>query len=152
MAIICRNDWTLKQLEFNNDFECLWCELTTTNSKYFIASVYHPPSPIYHDDDLLHHLTESCELILEKEPTARLVIAGDINQLNIKDLICQQNLKQMVRKATRGNNILDVFLTNCPHLWKDPTIFKSLVRSDHRAIVVTPKQPSKHVRKYVSFI
>lgn len=35
--------------------------------------------------------------------------------------------------------MLDVFLTNCPHLWKQTSAFKSLVRSDHLSILVIPR-------------
>lgn len=33
----------------------------------------------------------------------------------------------------------DVFLTNCPHIWKPPVVFNGLVRSDHLAFMVTPR-------------
>ena len=65
-------------------------------------------------------------------PDANLIIAGDINQLNIRDLLRQHNLVQMVKKPTRGDRILDVFLTNKTRLWKPaPIVFKSLPQSDH---------------------
>ena len=67
-----------------SDFECLWSEVFTTNPKYFIASLYLPPDPVYADSDLLAHLTETCELIFASEPNARINIAGDINHLNIR--------------------------------------------------------------------
>ena len=123
VALICRNDWKIKRLEFESDFECLW-------SEDFIASLYHPLDPVYAESDLLAHLTETCELILADEPNAHIIIAGDINHLNIRDLISHHNLKQLVTKSNRGNKILDVFLTNSPHLWKTPAVFRSLVRSD----------------------
>ena len=147
VALICRDDWKIKRLEFENDFECLWSESFTTNSNYFIASLYHPPDPVYAESDLL---TESCELIFAGEPNARIIIAGDINHLNIRDLISQRNLKQLVTKSTRGEKILDVFLTNNPHLWKTPVVLKSLVRSDHLSVMVSASQPAKPERRYES--
>ena len=150
VALICRNDWKIKRLEFESDFECLWSEVFTTNCKYFIASLYHPPDPVYAESDLLAHLTETCELILAGEPNARIIISGDINHLNIRDLISQHNLKQLVTKSTRGDKILDVFLTNSPHLWKTPVVFKSLVRSDHLSVMVSTNQPARPERRYVS--
>ena len=50
----------------------------TTNSKYFIASLYHPPDTLFAESDLLAHLTETCELILATEPNARIIITGKI--------------------------------------------------------------------------
>ena len=131
VTIICRDDWKIKRFELENDFECLSSEVFTMNSKYFIASLYHPPDPVYADSDLLAHLTETCELIFAGDSNARIIIAGDINHLNIRDLISQHDLKQLVTKSTRGDKILDVFLTNSSHLWKTPVVFKSLERSDH---------------------
>ena len=123
----------------------------TTNPKYFIASLYHPRDPVYADSDLLAHLAETCELIFAGEPNAHIIIARDINHLNIRDLISQHNLKQLVTKSTRGDKILDVFLTNSPQLWKTPVDFKSLVRSDHLSVMVSANQPARPERRYVSF-
>jgi hypothetical protein len=101
------------------------------------------PDPEYSESEFPDHLSDSCEQILLTEPIARLIIAGDINQLRIQDLCNQHNLEQLVKKSTRGPRILDMFLTNCPHLWKQPTVFKGLVRSDHLAVMVPRLQGSK---------
>ena len=44
VAIICRNDWKIRVLNFkaNFEFETVWCKIQTTNSKYYMASIYHP--------------------------------------------------------------------------------------------------------------
>ena len=149
VALICRDDWKIKRLEFENDFECLWSEVFTTNSKYFIASLYHLPDPVYANSDLLAHLTETSELIFAGEPNARIIIAGDINHLNFRDLNSQHNLKQLVTKSTRGDKILDVFLTNSSHLWKTPAVFKSLVRSDHLSVMVSANPATCKTRKEI---
>ena len=60
-------------------------------------------------------------------------------------------LHQMVSVPTRRDKILDVFLTNCPLLWKPGKVHKGLVRSDHLAVIVLPSIPAKPQRKYVSF-
>ena len=57
----------------------------------------------------------------------------------------------MVNVPTRRDKILDVFLTNCPLLWKPGKVHKGLVRSDHLAVTVLPSIPAKSQRKYVSF-
>ena len=44
-----------------------------------------------------------------------------------------------------------MFLTNNPHLWDQPTVFKGLVRSDHLAVMVTPRIQAKPERKHVYF-
>ena len=133
VAVICRKDWKIKVINANErvEFESLWCKITTPNSEFFAASVYHPPDPIYEPADLLNFLSETCDQILHDDPNAKIVIAGDINRLNIKDLMQQHGLHQMVKVPTRRDKILDVFLTNCPLLWKPGKVHKGLVRSDH---------------------
>ena len=79
------------------------------------------------------------------------VYAADINQLKMRDFCNQFNLEQLVKKSTRGRRILNVFLTNNPHLWNQPTVFKGLVRSDHLAVMVTPRIQAKPERKHVYF-
>ena len=150
VAIVCRNDWKISQINYENNLECLWCIINTANSKYYAGVVYHPPDPIYNDEDLLNHLSECCESILSAESDAKIIIAGDINRLNIRDLTSQHNLVQVIKKPTRCERTLDVFLTNIPHLWKlSPAVFKGLIRSDHMAILISPQTMSKPVRKTV---
>ena len=63
----------------------------------------------------------------------------------------QHNFQQLLKSFTRGQKILDVFLTNCPHLWKQTSAFKSLMRSDHLSILVLPRIVGKLVRKTAFF-
>jgi hypothetical protein len=107
--------------------------------------------PTYLEQDLLDYLSNCCEQILLLDPSASIIIAGDINQLKITELIRQQNLEQLVKKSTRGLKTLDVFLTNRPYIWKVPTVFASLVRSDHLAVMVSPRTHVKVERKHVFF-
>jgi len=67
---------------------------------------------------------------------AVVVIAGDFNQLNCSELEVDLGLSQLVHQNTRGSNILDKFLTNRPDLFSSATVFDSLVKSDHKAILV----------------
>ena len=87
--------------------ECIWCEIKTINSKYYVASLYHLPNPMYQESELLNHLSESIEQIFQLESNAKIIVAGDVNQLKIKDIMCQHNMEQMVRKPTRGQKVLN---------------------------------------------
>ena len=98
---------------------------------------------------MLGALSDCCEQILISDPGARIIIAGDVNHLRISEFSRQHNLEQLVKKPTRGQNTLDVFLTNYPYIWKSPTMFISLVRSDHLAIMVSPQTPAKAERENV---
>ena len=57
----------------------------------------------------------------------------------------------MVKTPTRGDNILDVFITNIPHFWKKIKVAKSLVISDHRMIIPYPRETVKVTRTDVYF-
>lgn len=78
VAIICRNDWQIKSLNYRNNLVCTWCVIATANSKFFVAAIYHLPEPIYPEVELLDHLSETCEQILSSEPDAKVIIAGYI--------------------------------------------------------------------------
>jgi hypothetical protein len=151
VAIFCRNDWKIKIYDSGTDFECLWCSVFAENSEYYIAAVYNPPDPVYNETDLIDYLVDTCERIMSSDPNARIIIGGDINKLNVTELITQHSLQQMVKSPTRGERILDVFLTNYPLLWRKPIVFNSLVRSDHRGVLIPPRITTKPVRKNVIF-
>ena len=136
VAILYKIDWRISDITASETFEYLSCKIKRDNAEYFISALYHPPNPDYQQQELLDYLSGRYEEILITNSSARMIIAGDINQLLIKDFCLQNNLIQLVTKPTRGKKTLDVFITNYPHLWKSPTIFKGLVRSDHMAIVV----------------
>ena len=53
----------------------------------------------------------------------------------------------MVRSPTRQDKILDVFITNVPHLWGKIAVVKCLVRSDHLMVTASPRVPAKCLRK-----
>ena len=77
-----------------------------------IAGVHHPPDLQYCYDELLEHLTNSCDRLLTDNPNRNLIICGDP-----KDILTQQKLLQMVNTPTRKNKIRDVFITNVPQFF-----------------------------------
>lgn len=110
----------------------------TPNSVYYPCVVYHPDESLYDQEDLLDFLTTSCEHLMSVNPNCKIIIAGDVNQLKYKDLLLHASLSQMVKKPTRGENILDVSITNIPYLWEKVKVFESAIRSDHNMIIACP--------------
>ncbi len=84
-------------------------------------------------------------------PDAKLIIAGDINQLEIKTMLNYHSLAQIVNVPTRGQKILDVFITNVPNYWEKTKAVKGLVRSDHLTVLLKPVVKKKAIRKTVEF-
>ena len=98
VAIHCRTDRRIKEIRLDgNQYECLWDKLATSNREYHIASVYHPPTFEYSVTDFIDFLANFCESILLVTPNARIVIAGDVNQLVVKCLIEQSGFLQLVK-------------------------------------------------------
>ena len=92
VAILYRTDWKILNVYPSENFECLWCEIQKDNTKFFFAALYHPPNPNYPECELLEYLSDKCEEILFLDPSLRTIIAGDINQLPVKDFCMQHNL------------------------------------------------------------
>ena len=76
---------------------------------------FHPPEPVYREEDLLEFLGDTCEQITSMDPNNIIVIGGDLNELKYKDLFTQASLAQLVKKPQEKNKIPDVFITNKPH-------------------------------------
>ena len=102
VAIFYRNDWKFEILEeFANDFECMWTRISTPNSAFYTCSIYHPPEPVYREEDLLGFLGDTCEQITSMNLNNTIVIGGDLNELKYKDLLTQASLAQLVKESTR---------------------------------------------------
>ena len=125
---------------------------TTSNQDYVVASVYHPPTFDYYETAFIEFLVNSCESILATSPNARLIIAGDINKLDLKSLTQQSGLSQLVKTPTRNNSILDVFLTNTPNIFGKVCTSKSVTKSDHCRLFIFPRVRDPSVRSAVEFI
>ena len=152
VAVLCKNDWTIQEIPLLcNEFECLWTKVKTSNSEFLVATVYHPPNPEYNQYDLTDILIDSVEKLLSINPNSKIIIAGDVNQLDIKMLINHLSLAQLVKSPTRGQRLLDVFLTNVLHFWTKTNVEKSLVRSYHNMVFVYPRDIVKADRRTTYF-
>ena len=139
--IKCRR---LDELEDPN-FEVLWAHtrpprLPRRVPCVIAACVYHPPSS--NNSLILEYLSEALTKVEGLFPGCAIVIAGDFNQLDIKLLMYNFQLKQLVNRPTCSSNILDLVLTNM-HKYYEPSSVKILPPfglSDHNTITISPKQ------------
>ena len=104
------------------------------------ATVYHPPCA--NDNEMLEYLSKSLTDIEGLFPGCGIIIAGDFNHLNIKNLARQFQLKQLVHLPTRGMNTLDLVLTNLHPFYESnsATSHPPFGLSDHCVITLYPKQ------------
>ena len=70
--------------------------------------------------------------------------SGEFNRLNISRLQTQFKLKQLVRVPTRGNQTLDLILTNMPHVYNKDLVqtFPPFGLSDHLVVSLEHKPRS----------
>ena len=99
----------------HSDFEILWTHIRPPRlprgiNGIFSACVYHPPR--CSNTDLFQYLSDSLSLLESLFPGCGIIIAGDFNHFDTKDLCRDFQLKQLVDKPTRGAKILDLILTN----------------------------------------
>lgn len=125
--------------ETSNHFEILWIKITRDTEEFHIGSVYHPPANFpYEVSDLINTLFDQIEEI-RKQTSANIFLCGDFNKIDEKEISTATGLKQIVKTPTRGKNTLDFVFTNIKNLYENPEIFSSLLNSDHRCILVKPK-------------
>ena len=113
MTILCRSDWKIENIQnMDSPFECLRVRITTQNSSFNIAVVYHPPEHDYDANDLIDFLTDSSEQLLSENPNAKIIITGDLNKLNIYNLLNQLSFAQLEKSPTRIGPILFSTMVN----------------------------------------
>ena len=101
-----------------------------------LAAIYHPPQS--DDRALLTHLIESLDSMLTSYPASAIIIAGDFNQFRHSQLCNSFSLKQVVKQATRGSNILDKIFTNASKFYNVPEILPPVGFSDHYSVLIKP--------------
>ena len=102
----------------------------------FVAALYQPPAPIYSQDDLFDYIEACVDELSRDFPAAPTVLAGDLNQLSDEDLVERMGLMQIVHQPTRGGNILNRVLISDPQLYTTVRVVASIIKSNHKAVVV----------------
>ena len=123
--------------------------------KVLVCCFYIPPKS-KKKTALIEHLTLTLQSLKTTYPDAGVLISGDRNHLGTDRLLTiDPALKQIVRVPTRGQNILDVILTDLSIFYEDPISVAPIevdnpnfgVPSDHKGVVVTPLSNSNQEAK-----
>ena len=145
----------LQELSCCDDHEVLWVQLRPNRlprgfSSLIVAVVYHPHWAETENSSMREHLFRSLSLAESKFPNCALIVAGDFNRLDIKSLKKHFRLKQIVKKPTRKDAILDLILTNLHDFYDDPRHFPPFGLSDHNTIAAEPRtRVTSRSTKYV---
>lgn len=125
----------LKELECS-DVESLWLlfrapRMPRLVSHVLIGTIYHPPTA--DGQQTVNHIVDCLDKMIQKHPNAGIVLTGDFNQLRDRAILSYP-LKQVVKRATRGTNILDKIYTNIDKYYTVPHILSPVGRSDHNVV------------------
>lgn len=105
-------------------------------SSVIVAVVHHPHWTTADNDTMREHLFQSLLLAESRYPNCTLILARDFNRLDVKSIRRHLRLKQMVKKPTRKDAILDLVLTNLHDLYEEPQHFPPFGLSDHQTVTV----------------
>ena len=117
------------------------------NISTIIVCCFYSPPRSRKNRVLIDHLTVTLQTLLNTHPNAGVIISGDRNSIEISSLLSiDPSLRQTVRQATRGLNILDVVVTNLARYFNEPVIIPPIVPdrpghgvpSDHSGVSATP--------------
>ena len=136
----------------NEQIEVLWIKTRPTRLPRGVPCVitgtlYHPPNAS--DDIILDYLAKSLTDLEGRYPECGIVLAGDFNRLKVSRLSHQFRMKQLVNLHTRGNQTLDLILTNLHRFYDESTLssFPPFGLSDHNVIFISPKDRPPTVPK-----
>lgn len=110
-----------------------------------IGIVYFPPK----SNDWLYtqHLIDSIDTITSTHPNAGIFLIGDFNQLKDRHLVTNLKIKQIVKKPTRGQNILDKVYTTMPDIYTS-NVIDGIQNSDHDCVLVCPTEAKYYQKKW----
>ena len=104
------------------------------------GAIYHSPkAPKVPMTQHIHYCLNY--YILQKHPTAGILVMGDFNTLPHGKLCRSYKLKQVVTTGTRHGSVLDEIITNMHELYSTLTVHAPLGLSDHGVVIYQP-QPS----------
>ena len=102
--------------------------------------VYYPPGQTAaNDTSMIDYLTNGIDSILQSYPSAGIIIAGYFNRMKLGPLCNRFDLRKIVKKPTRGKNVLDQIVSNMSPLFQEVQYLPPLGRSDHQCFLLNPK-------------
>ncbi len=105
-----------------------------------MVAVYYLPGQLATNEiTMIDYVTNGIDFILQSYPCAGIIIAGDFNKMKLGTLCNRFDLRKIVKKPTRQNNILDQIMTNMSSLFQEGQHLPPLGRSDHQCLLLNPK-------------
>ena len=146
VSMYVKNSIPYKRLSDLEDpeIEVLWSyirpsRLSRGTPCIIVGKVYHPPRS--DDSAMLDYLTTTLISLESLYPGCGILLTGDFNHLRIQRILVQFKMKQLVHTPTRGNNILDLIITNLYQVYGQNSvhIIPPFGLSDHSGVLLRPK-------------
>ena len=150
IIVYIKNHIDFKNVKLQQDYntESVWIDINLIKEEWVRLGIFYrpPDNSEYLNDIIIENINESIDNLGLEKP---VIILGDFNLSNInwdnlkgsnstedKFINCFQNnfLEQLVNFKTRGNNILDLILTNHSELINNIHSYMPLGNSDHSGI------------------
>jgi hypothetical protein len=129
----------------NAETEVLWVKIRPTRLPrgfpcIITGTLYHPPSS--DNNVMLEYLAKSLTDIEGHYPGCGIILAGDFNRLIVSRLSRQFRMKQLIHLHTRGDQTLDLVLTNLNKFYDKNSLssFPPFGLSDHNVLLLNPKE------------
>ena len=132
---------------YHPELEVLWAHLRPVRLPrgfpcVVSGTVYHTLYPDGASDAaMIDYLITSLTTIEGRFPGCGIILSGDFNRLKINRLLTKFKLKQLVRVPTRGDQTLDLILTNMSQVYNEDLVqtFPPFGLSDHVVVLLEPK-------------
>ena len=148
VAIWLKEGMAYKQLDINSECETLWISVAAPSGiKFGICAAYRPGTSADSDCSIFTQLESDIDKA--RQSCSHIIVAGDFNAHNrewlgsprtsaageaAEDMCCVHGLRQHVTSATRGENILDLVMSDVPGA-VSTTTQPPLGRSDHAVVI-----------------
>ena len=130
----------------SDEHEVLWLNVRPRRlprgfSSIIIGVVYHPPGA--DNESMRDYIRDCLTKIKALHPNCGIIIAGDFNKFDAKNVTRLFHLKHLINFPTRGANKLDQIFTNLSEFYADVQRLPPFGLSDHLTIVMPPKVREK---------
>ena len=147
--ISAKDELELSEIKTDTESDCeiVWCDIKTFQGNVILGSFYRPPGT---DTQVIDDLNISITSVLKKSKDKMLILSGDFNLAHIDwdfydfkvgspnkehhekllDLCSEHCFEQVQLKPSRGNNILDLVLTNRPSLVNTVSLLPGIADHD----------------------
>ena len=150
IAIYIRNNLAVEDVYRSSLYELICITLRLPKGhRFVICGVYHPPKFNYAEIDLMNHLVNTVDNILDKHPQTVVLCGGDVNKLDIKRFEEMSGWNALVNFPTRGNSCLDNCFTNRTDLFSKCYPFHMLSKTDHMGVILPPGIKLPPIRRKV---